>query len=246
MDIGFQLYSARSFPLDSTLKTLAKAGYTQVEGFGGVFGDPAATRRALDANGLAMPSAHFGLDLLDKPDEVLKIADALGVEVIICPWLPPHQRPGNADGWRKLGDRLDEVAKPYLRAGKGFAYHNHDFEFAPFGGGYAMDLLLEHAPSIGAEVDVAWIVRGGANPKPWLEKNAARIVAIHVKDVAAPGENKDEDGWADVGHGVVPWTELWPVAKKTAAKYFIAEHDNPRDVERFASRSIAAIRSFGD
>ena len=57
-------------------------------------------------------------------------------------------------------------------------------------------------------MDVAWIVRGGADPLPWIEQHGQRIVAVHVKDIAKPGEGKDEDGWSDVGHGTIDWAGL--------------------------------------
>jgi len=246
MDIGFQLYSARNFPLDDVLAMLAALGYTQVEGFGGVYGDPRGLREKLDANGLGMPSGHVGLDQLDKPAEVIRLAEALGMKLIICPWLAPGHRPTEASGWQRLGERLQRLARPYLDAGLAFAYHNHDFEFARFGDDYGMDLLLAAAPDVSAEVDVAWIARGGADPEPWLRKFAPRIVAVHVKDIAPAGQNADEDGWADVGHGVLPWQDLLATARgATAARYFMVEHDKPSDVRRFASRSIEALRTFG-
>lgn len=246
MDIGFQLYSARNFPLDEVLATISRLGYRQAEGYGGLYADPAALRARLDANDLTMPTAHIGLDDLAKPAETLKLAETLGISVVICPWLAPEQRPADAAGWQRLGERLQELARPYQEAGLGFAYHNHDFEFVRFGDRYGMDLLLEAAPSVTVEADIAWIARGGAEPLPWLEANGSRIIAVHCKDLAAPGENAAEDGWADFGHGVLPWGELAQTAlQKTGARYFVAEHDNPSDIERFATRSIAAIRSFG-
>lgn len=246
MDIGFQLYSARNGELVPTLKALKKLGYAHVEGFGGLFSDVAGLRRELDANGLTMPTSHVGLDMLQKPDEALRIAETLGIELLVCPWLAPADRPTDAAGWRKLGETLEAVAQPYLKAGKRFGYHNHDFEFVQYDGRFAMDLLLEAAPSVLAEADVAWIVRGGVDPKAWLERNGDRVVAIHVKDIAKPGEGKNEDGWADVGQGVVPWADIIRTTQaKTKAEYFVVEHDNPSDIERFATRSIAALKSFG-
>lgn len=246
MDIGFQLFSARNYPLADVLRTIAELGYKQAEGYGSLYTDPQALRAQLDENGLGMPTAHIGLDDLGKPEQTLRLAETLGIKVVICPWLAPDQRPVDAAGWQRFGARLQELAKPYQDAGLGFAYHNHDFEFARLGGRYAMDLLLEAAPSVSVEADIAWIVRGKADPAPWLEANGNRIIAVHLKDIAAPGENTAEDGWADVGHGVLPWAELFKtVTQKTGARYFIAEHDNPSDIERFASRSMAAIKSLG-
>jgi sugar phosphate isomerase/epimerase len=246
MDIGFQLFSARNFPLADVLKKVAALGYTHVEGYGSLYTDPVALKAQLDANGLTMPTAHVGLSDLEDSAKSLKLADTLGIKVIVCPWLAPDQRPTSADGWKRFGEKLQKIGKPYQDAGLTFGYHNHDFEFATYDGRYAMDILLEAAPAVNVEADVAWIVRGKADPAPWLEKNGERIVAIHVKDIAPAGENANEDGWADAGQGVVPWKTLWPIARtKTKARYFIAEHDNPSDIDRFASRSIAFIKSLG-
>ena len=66
MDFSYQLYSARNEKsLDDTLKTLKSLGYTQVEGWGGQFGDPAALVKSLEAAGLSMPTAHMGFTQLE-------------------------------------------------------------------------------------------------------------------------------------------------------------------------------------
>lgn len=246
MDIGFQLFSARNFPLADVLKKISALGYTHVEGYGSLYTDPKALKAELDANGLTMPTAHVALADLEDISRTLKLAETLGIKVVVCPWLSPEQRPTSADGWKRFGDKLQGIGKPYQDAGLGFGYHNHDFEFASYEGRFAMDLLLEAAPAASIEADVAWIVRGKADPAPWLEKNGSRIVAVHLKDIAPAGENASEDGWADVGHGVVPWKTLFPLIRsRTQAKYFIAEHDNPSDIDRFASRSIASVKALG-
>lgn len=246
MNIGFQLFSARNFPLDDVLRKVAALGYTHVEGYGSLYSDPQGLKDRLDRNGLAMPTAHLGLEDLEDADRTLRLTEKLGIRVAICPWIAPADRPTSVDGWSAFGERLQRISKPYQSAGLGFGYHNHDFEYETYDGRYAMDLLLEAAPAVSVEVDVAWVVRGKADPTVWLEKNGDRVVAIHVKDIAPAGQNAEEDGWADAGHGVVPWKSIWPVVRtKTKAQYVIAEHDNPRDIDRFASRAIAFINSLG-
>ncbi|HEY4200212.1 MAG TPA: sugar phosphate isomerase/epimerase [Devosiaceae bacterium] len=257
MDISFQLYSGRNYPLAEVLKTVSRAGYTQVEGYGGLdaasgglgglYGDLKSLKLQLDDNGLSMPTAHVGLDLLEQPDRAMTIADALGTRMFMCPWLAPSQRPADANGWAGFGERLARIGEPYQKAGITFGYHNHDFEFATLPDGrYPMNVLLDAAPVLQCELDVAWVVRGKADPKPWIEQYGGRIAAVHVKDLAPAGQNADEDGWADVGQGILPWADLFKTIKaKSAARYFVAEHDNPSDIERFATRSIAAIKSFG-
>ena len=67
MNWSFQLYSARNFqPWDAVVATLGQLGYKEVEGFGGVYADPAGFRKELDKAGLAMPSGHFSLDMLEN------------------------------------------------------------------------------------------------------------------------------------------------------------------------------------
>jgi sugar phosphate isomerase/epimerase len=248
MNWSFQLYSARNFlPWTKVLKMLGDLGYAEVEGFGGVYDDPRAFRSELDRNGLAMPTGHFSIEALEKDfDGVRRIADALGVKLLVCPYLVAEARPSDAAGWRGFGERLARVGEAAGKAGYGFAWHNHDFEFKALGdGSLPQDHILSAAPDIGWEMDVAWVVRGGTDPLPWIEKHGKRIVAVHVKDIAKPGEGLDEDGWSDVGHGTIDWPGLFKTLRaKSAARYFIMEQDNPNDIERFARRSIAAAKSW--
>lgn len=248
MDWSFQLYSARNFqPWDGILRMLSKSGYKQVEGFGAVYEDPKAFRAELDANGLTMPTAHFSMDMLENDfDAARKTAEALGVKLLVCPFLMPDQRPHDAAGWQAFGKRLAKVGEAAGKAGLGFAWHNHDFEFKPLpDGSIPQRHILDAAPGIGWEIDVAWVVRGGSDPLEWIKEHGSRIVAVHVKDIAPKGEAANEDGWADVGHGTVDWPAVYKaIRQETPAKYFIMEHDNPSDIERFAARSIAAAKAF--
>ena len=67
---------------------------------------------------------------------------------------------------------------------------------------------------------------------------------MHVKDIAPAGDKTDEDGWADVGTGTLPWSELWRQCVAAGAEMMIAEHDNPSDFDRFARVSAAAMRAY--
>ncbi len=248
MDWSYQLYSSRNHtPWADVLKGLGKAGYARVEGFGGVYDDPKAFASEMKKNGLKMPTAHFSIDLLEKDfAKATAIAKALGVKVMICPHIAADQRPSTTKGWIDFGKRLEKIAKKAQVAGFGFAWHNHSFEFTLLPDGSApMRHILEAAPSIGWEADIAWIIRCGTDPKPWLIAFGNRIVAAHVKDIAKAGDNLDQDGWADVGHGVVDWKGLVRTLKSsTKAKHFVMEHDKPADAASFAKRSIAAAKKF--
>jgi sugar phosphate isomerase/epimerase len=248
MNWSFQLYSARNFqPWNSVLKLVADAGYRQVEGYGGIYSEPEALRAELDGLGLTMPTGHFSLDMLENDLDVARhIAETLGMEMIICPHIAADLRPADAAGWRGFAERLARVGAAVKATGHDFAWHNHGFEFAPLADGSTpMEHILSAAPDIGWQVDVAWLIRGGGDPLPWIERQGRRIVAVHVKDIAGPGQAVGEDGWADVGHGTVDWPGLMKVLRtQSAARYFVMEHDNPDDLGRFARRSIAATGAF--
>lgn len=248
-DFSYQLYSSRNFPpLGETLKMLAAQGYTQVEGYGALYLDDAdlgQLRDDLDAAGLRMPTAHMAFDMIrDRPDRVKEIAEALGIQAVFGPHLAQDARPTDAAGWTAFGTSLGEAAKPLQDAGLTIGWHNHDFEFVPVDGVLPMDLILDAAPDISAEMDVAWTVVGGTDPFDWIGKHGDRIVSAHVKDIAPDGQATDEDGWADVGHGKMDWPGLMTALKATPCRWFVAEHDNPNDHERFASHSLTAMRSF--
>lgn len=247
MDISFQLYSARNAtPWENVLKTLGDLGYTQVEGFGGVFDDAAGFRALMDQNGLAMPSAHFSIAMLeDEMDKVMDLATTFGVKRIYCPFVMPEDRPSDEAGWAAFAARLEAVGKAVQAKGLGFGWHNHEFEFvACADGSIPMQVILDNAPSIDWEADIAWIVRGDADPFEWIQKYGNRITAAHVKDIAPAGENTDEDGWADVGQGTVDWPGLMTALRAADVDLFIMEHDNPSDNTRFATRSIEAFRTM--
>ena len=247
---SYQLYSSRNFPpMAKTFEMVSKTGYTAVEGYGALYADEAAvaaTRAGLAATGLTMPTGHFGLEQLEtEVDKVLAIARALKMERLYCPYLMPEDRPTDAAGWTAFGARLQKAGAPYKAAGYGFGWHNHDFEFKPLAdGSIPQDRLFEGGPGLEWEMDVAWVIRGGADPLAWIARYKDRITAAHVKDIAPEGENADEDGWSDVGHGTVAWPVILAALRKIGVRHLVMEHDNPKEDARFASRSIASVKAF--
>lgn len=246
MEYSFQLYSARNFlPWDTVLKRIAELGYTQVEGFGSVFEDARSFRALMDQYSLGMPTAHLSIDQLESDfGNVERIADTLGIRSIFCPYLDAVHRPVDEAGWVSFAHRLSAISERVRATGRAFGWHNHDFEFVTLAdGSVPQQTILDAAPDIDWEADIAWIIRGGGDPMDWIERHGSRIAAVHVKDIAPEGECADEDGWADVGHGTVDWQALIDALKaKSNTSYYVMEHDNPNDFDRFASRSIVALQ----
>ena len=248
MNVSFQLYSSRDVASqEAFLSNLAEYGYTQVEGYGGVFEDPASFRAAMDKAGLAMPSAHMGIDDLESDLEgCLKTASTLGITQIFAPHLAEDQRPTDRAGYADFAKRLSAIHAKLATAGISFGWHNHDFELRALAdGSIPLEVILSEAPEISWEADIAWVIRGGADPVAWIDRSASRIAALHVTAIAPEGENLDQDGWTNVGSGTVDWADL--VARcRTVAPYglMVMEHDKPADPVEFAQASIASFKTY--
>lgn len=246
--LSFQLYSARKFPpLDAQLAVLASAGYRCVEPFGALYGDVEALAEGLARHGLAAPSGHFDLALLERDTEqAIGIARRLGIGLVVAPFLAVEQRPSEAAGWRELGVRLSRVRQRLAEAGLRLAWHNHDFELVELAdGSVPLDLILDADPALLWEADVGWLARAGVDPAAWLDRHAGRIGAVHLKDLALKGGNAAEDGWADVGHGALDWNAIVVAARRAGADLFVVEHDNPANLARCARNAIATVTGWG-
>ena len=245
--LSFQLYSARTLePLEAQFELLADLGYKKVEPFGGLFNEPRRLVSLLEVHGLSAPSAHVGLDRLRAdPVAAVRLCRDMGIQTIYVPAPPPGERDGGEAEWTALGRELDRIGKIVTAEGLKFGWHNHHWEYAKAADGRRyIDILLEQAPDLLWQADLAWIKRGGADPIAELRRYAGRIEAVHVKDIALAGSCVDEDGWADPGYGVLDWSTLVPVLKEIGVTLFVAEHDKPNDVARFARRAFATVASW--
>ncbi len=246
---SIQIYSLRSLGgIDAMLDCVREAGYTHVELIGSQLDDAAATKAALEARGLKVSSAHVSIAALrDRLPAVLAACKTLGFADLYMPSVPPEER--NSDGayWTALGRELGDFARAAAKEGIRLGYHNHHWELqVKEGGKTALELLWEGAgdSTLSWQMDAAWMVRGGADPEAWLRRYAARITAVHAKDLAPAGEKADEDGWADVGSGTMDWHHLSKVAKEVGAKWLVAEHDKPNDPARFARASYRFLSTL--
>jgi sugar phosphate isomerase/epimerase len=244
--ISFQLYSARKFPpVEAQLEALAAIGFDAVEPYGGAYGnDPAGLRRKLDAVGLACPTAHVALDLLNSDRAAaIGIAEALGLETVVVPYLVAEKRPADAAGWKTIGAQLAGHAAALAEKGFRLAWHNHDFEYATLPDGSRPIEHLLAGKGVGFEADIGWIARAGKDPEAEVKRYAGKIAAFHVKDLAPAGTTAD-DGWTDIGSGTIAWKTLLPAIEASASDLLVFEHDNPSDWRGFASRSYGYVSNL--
>lgn len=244
MTLSYQLYSSRNWPLDETLKMLAETGYTQVEAYGGVLSDVPAFKAAAAENGLAISSVHISVDDLEGDvAAAVALAKDLGAARVYGPYLTEENRPTDRAGWAAFAERLAAIKTSVEAEGLVFGWHNHDFEFVDLGGGETpMDVLAE--AGIPFELDLGWVHVAGFNVVSTIRKFAPLIRTAHIKDRAPEGENGDEDGWADVGAGVLDWKSIRTALDEAGVTHFVIEHDNPSDHTRFAQASFKHFTSL--
>lgn len=243
--VSYQLYSSRNFPpLPDQFPVLKAMGYDAVEPWLPAYeADPQLFRRQLDDAGLKCLGFHMPLTgLVSEPNKYFDIAETLGSDLLIPPYVKPEDRGNTPDYWKSLGLALAQGADNAATRGLRVAWHNHDFEYALLEDGTRpINHILGQDSIVKFEIDCGWITRAGGDAAAELEKFASQIVAVQLKDVAPVG-TETEDGWAATGEGTIDWAGLLPFIRATAADHVVVEHDNPADWKRVAQRSIDFIR----
>ena len=247
MQISVQLYSLRAVgDFDAQLALARKVGFTHVESVATHGLAPADFAARLAAHGLALSSMHAGIVLLEDAAERSKLIDACratGCPLIVMPRLPMGERPSTGAAWQALGTRLAGLGELIHAAGLRLAYHNHDWEFHRYDGKTALEWIFGAASAalLGWEADLGWVRRAGHAPLEWVDRFADRLVSVHAKDIAQPGQGRDEDGWCALGEGLVGWAALLP-ALRPRCSLFILEHDMPKDHEAMLRTSLACLQ----
>jgi len=240
-NIGVQLYTVRGLmkdDFDGTIAKVAQVGYKEVE-FAGYFGRTGKQVRAvLDKNGLKAPSTHVQYDELDdKFPAVIETSKEIGLDYIICPWIPEELRK-SPDIWQQASEKFNKCGEQAKKAGLQFGYHNHWFEFLPTNGVLPYDLLLKQCDPklVVMEMDLCWISTTGTDPLKYFNQYPGRFPLVHVKDVktmpkitSGGAQNfGDTVDLTSVGSGVIDWKRIFAQSDKAGIKHYIVEHDHPK------------------
>lgn len=247
LPVAAQLYSLRMLPdsFDDVLGYVADAGYRGVEALGNHGLTPSQFKELLDKHNLQVVSSHSPLAALEEDlDSIIEFHQAIGNQVIVIPYLAAELRPTDAAGWAALGERFGKLGKHLADAGMRLLYHNHDFEMVETNGKLMIEWLLDSTDPayLQWEPDLAWIVRGKADPLTLLAKYAGRTPRVHAKDLSPEGTNLEEKGFADVGYGTLDWDTLLPATRAAGAEWYIVEHDLPTDPLRTIRRSYDFLK----
>lgn len=237
--VGLQLYSLRNqFAKDvpGTLDLTRSYGVTYVE-LAGTYGLPPEQFRAmLDARGLKPVAMHFPYNrLVDDVEGIAREAKALGLKYVGCAWIG-HKAPFDEAQCRQAAAVFNRAGEALAKHGLKFYYHNHGYEFAPFGQGTLFDLLVaETDPKyVSFQLDVLWAFLPGQDPVKLLEKYPDRWLLLHLKDLrkGVPIANGPKSSTAltndvTLGTGQVDWVPLLRVAEKIGVEYYFIEDESP-------------------
>ena len=239
-NIGIQLYTVRDLMKNNvplTLQRIAEMGYKEVE-FAGYFGKTTKEIKAiLSDNGLKSPSTHIEMDAIyNNPNKTIDTALEVGHEHIVMAWLAESERQ-NIDQYREYVDLYNSFGEKCNQNGLKFAYHNHDFEFKVLDGEVPMDLLLNKTDpnNVSFELDMYWVHKAKKDPKSYINKYPGRFPLWHIKDMAS------NTMMADVGDGIIDFSEIFGLNKISGLKHYFVERDDPSDSMLSAERSFKAM-----
>jgi sugar phosphate isomerase/epimerase len=203
---------------------------------GAPFKLPANAKLPLDADGKPMTIPPMK-NLRDNYQELVDDAAAGGVEYIVCAYTPIE----TMEDLKSSIATLNKTGEAAAKAGIQFAFHNHDAEFRAVEGKIPYDLFLSETDpkSVKMELDVAWAIKGGADPVALFKKHPNRFPLWHIKDLDASREKI-----LPLGEGNIDFKPVFQAAATSGMKYYFIEHDMPADAVKSITTSFANLKKL--
>jgi sugar phosphate isomerase/epimerase len=202
-------------------------------------------RDTLKRHGLAAPSAHVDYGSLtgDKWAKAIENAHTIGHTYLVNAWVDESIRK-EPNAWKHIAETYNQAAAVSKKAGIQFAYHNHNFEFAPrkdAAGKLPYDILLESCDPafVKMELDLCWISAAGKDPLEYFRRYPGRFPLVHVKGLKkVPASTGDDPvpidrvlpDLTEVGHDdVIDWKRIFGQSRVAGIRHYFVEHDVPKD-----------------
>lgn len=236
--------------MPATLDKIKAMGITNME-MSNLFGQTATyIRKALDERGMRCTSYGVGFDdLNNKMDTVIQNAKALGAKYVRIAWIP-HKGDMDLAGIQKAAADFNRFGKQLKDNGLTFVYHNHGYEFQPYGDGTLFDVLMKETKpeDVSYEMDVLWTFFPGQDPAKLLAKYPKRFKLMHLKDLKKGVQGNMSGGTpvendVALGTGQVNLPEVLKAARKTAIEYYYIEDESP-SAQQQVPQSLAYLKSI--
>jgi sugar phosphate isomerase/epimerase len=232
----YRTYFAKDVP--GTLDMIKANGITDIE-FSSLFGQTAAAlRKMLDDRGLYCSSFGVGYeDLVNKTAEVAGNAKTLGATYVRVAGIP-HKGAFTLEEAQKAIDDFNRVGKILKEQyGLSFIYHNHGFEYQPYGSGTLYDLLVTKTDPryVSFEMDILWAYFPGQNPVQLLNTYGSRYKALHLKDLrngikGSVGEGTSGNNDVALGRGQIDIPGVIKAAQKAGVEHYYIEDESDSSV----------------
>ena len=221
---GLQLYTLRNDMLKdpkAVLKQVAGYGYKQIESYEGPKGmfwgmTNKEFKSYMEELGMKIVASHCDINknFEKKADE----AAATGMKYLIYNW-PGKKEP--MDEYNRLADSFNKCGEICRKAGLRFANHNYDKSFELLDGKYPQDVLMQNTDPalVDYQMDIYWVVSGGADPISWLKKYPNRFRLCHIKDRIKGATERDAS--CTLGEGSIDFSNILKIAKKNGMQYYI-------------------------
>jgi sugar phosphate isomerase/epimerase len=241
---GLQLYSLRNeFKSDvsGTLSKVKQLGIKEVE-ISGYYGKTAKEFKALlDAEGLRCESIVFGYEQFEGDIEnIVAEAKLFGAHYVGIGWIP-HTRPFNKTHIDKAIKDFNRFGARLKEAGLRFFYHPHGYEFESVDGNL-MDVMLEQTDPalVTYQIDIFWVLHGGADPLAYVKKYPGRFELMHLKELRrdTPGNNTGKaanETSVALGNGGTNWPVMLRQAQKLGVKKYYIEDEAKNAIEQIPS-----------
>jgi sugar phosphate isomerase/epimerase len=252
--LGVQAYTYRAqFPKDvpGTLDIIQGLGITEIEGGAPKGYTPEHFKKMCNDRGISIPSTGASYEEMAKsPEEVAKRAKALGAKYVMVAWIPHQKGNFTLENAKKAVEDFNRGGKVLQENGITFCYHDHGYEFQPYGDGTLLDYIIQNTDPkyVSFEMDVLWTQFGGGDPVALLKKYPTRWKLMHLKDLkkgvkgdltgGTPAEND-----VPLGTGQVAMEEVIRTAKKIGIKHFFIEDESNKELE-YVPVSIAWIKDL--
>ena len=241
---GLQIYSLREMQkAEGPLAVLDKAkalGFKYVELAARGDLSPTQYKAELDKRGLVPISMHFPYERIrDDVEGCAREAKDLGVRYVGCAYIG-HKPPFDEKQCRAGAAVFNHAGAALAKHGLTFFYHNHGYEFRPYGDGTLYDLLMAETDpkTVFFQMDVLWTVLPGQDPAKLLEKYPNRWVLMHLKDLkkgVPTGDMSAKTALTNdvaLGTGQVDWAALLRASQKVGVKYYFIEDESPTPLEQ--------------
>ncbi len=251
---GMVSYTYRnSFQKDvaATLDTIQSLGITDME-FSNLFGKtPTELRNLLDERDMFCSSFGVGYaDLINKTGEVGNNAKTLGAKFVRVAWIP-HEAPFDIEDAKKAVEDFNKAGKILKdEFDLTFCYHNHGYEFHPYGQGTLFDYMMDETDPeyVNIEIDILWTYFPGVDPAELIKKYPDRMKLMHLKDLKKGVEGNMSGGTpvendVALGTGQLDIPKILKAAGEAGIKHYYIEDESP-DYHKQVPNSINYLKSL--